>query len=114
MNLSESEFCDRIEAEVLAPEFGAEQVEREPTLASGRRPDFLIETPIGTVAVEVGTSEASLLHDAGQALAYAAEVGGVPVVLTTPEAAESTEASIIKGSAVTVAGISTEGHAPSD
>jgi hypothetical protein len=73
---NEAAFADYVET-VLRERY--EQVEREPTLPSGREPDFIVSTLLFTLVVEVEHDPADVTGDvirgAAQALDYAGEVG---------------------------------------
>lgn len=56
-------------------------VHHEVTLPSGRRVDFVVETPWQTYAVEVENSTGDLYNGIGQAMVYASETGYKPVII---------------------------------
>lgn len=65
----------------LLDTFAADAIEHEPTLDSGREPDFLVRTPWGGWAIEVENSSDDAYNGLGQALVYAHETGLQPVVV---------------------------------
>jgi hypothetical protein len=74
---SEDDFTEVVER-WLTYHYGEDNVAREVTLPTRRRPDYVVETPVGkSLAVEV-ENEARLTYESvGQALAYANELGDV-------------------------------------
>lgn len=56
-------------------------VAHEPTLPSGRRPDFIAHTPFRSYVIEVENTSETLYNAIGQASVYAAETGYRPVVV---------------------------------
>jgi hypothetical protein len=76
--LSESAFHTAVAAWLLD---SFQQINHEPTLDSGRRPDFVVHTPFRGYVVEVEDSADTLYTGVGQALVYARETGFQPVVV---------------------------------
>lgn len=78
---SESEFREAVAA-WLADAFVV--VDAEPTLPSGRRPDFRAVTPFETYIIEVennGRDLGDIYTGLGQVEVYAQETGDVPVLV---------------------------------
>lgn len=72
-------------------------VKHEPVLSDTQRePDFVVHTPFETYAVEVEDSFENLYRGLGQAIGYAAEVDGVPVVVLPATVIEEPEFSYIQ------------------
>lgn len=61
-------------------------VEHEPRLESGYRPDFLAHTPFGGYAIEVEDDATTLYNGLGQALVYARETGYEPIAVFPADA----------------------------
>jgi hypothetical protein len=73
-HISESEFGETVRA-WLTHHYAEEDVDEEVVLPSGRRADFVVETPIGrSLAVEVENSRWATYEAVGQALAYQNEL----------------------------------------
>lgn len=78
MTLSESEFHDAVAAWLLD---SFQHVEHEPTLDSGRRPDFIAHTPFHSYVIEVENSGSEVYEAIGQATIYALETDHQPVIV---------------------------------
>lgn len=81
MTLPESEFHDAVAAWLLD---AFVHVEHEPTLPSGRRPDFIAYTPFESYVIEVensGSSASDAYTGIGQAEIYALETDYQPVLV---------------------------------
>ena len=92
--------------ETLMDAFGADAVEREVVLPSGRICDYVVTLPPLDLrlAVEVehnsdpGEVAGDVIHGAGQALLYAAELeNAVPVVVTNPAEGDHEEIEAVRG-----------------
>lgn len=68
--ISEHDFQDLV-YEWLIDHYQPENVYREPTLRTGRRPDFLVYTPLAIWAIEVENQSEDVTGGIGQAILYA-------------------------------------------
>lgn len=95
---------DRLEP-VLETEYGAENVTREPRFAETyREPDFLIETHLCTLAVEVENRSEDVIGGLGQAVLYAShDTEYVPVVVHPPDDENPEELGLLHGQVGVVA-----------
>lgn len=66
-------------------------VEHEPTLESGRRPDFVAHTPFESYVIEVEDGWESVYTGIGQAEGYAGELDVEPVVVVPADEIEEPE-----------------------
>ena len=101
---SEAELQAALDA-VLSEAFGVPNVEREVRLPSGRVCDFVVTLPPLDVrlAIEVehnadpGEVAGDVIHGAGQALLYAAELeNAVPVVVVNPSEGDQEELAAVR------------------
>lgn len=76
--MSEADFHELVAAWIYE---SFADVDHEPTLSSGKRPDFVVNTPFGGYVVEVEDTAASLYTGIGQAIVYSAETGLTPLVV---------------------------------
>lgn len=80
--VSEEKFQERVQAWLAD---GFQLVEEEPTLDSGRRPDFIAHNPFNSYVIEVENSKESLYNGIGQGIVYARETAFDPVVVFPAE-----------------------------
>ena len=89
MTISEAAFHDIVRV-WLTDRVGAGNLTHEPTLRTGREPDFLAEGPLATWAVEVENDADSLTDGFGQARLYAKHATEyVPLLVLPPVEASS-------------------------
>lgn len=94
---TETEYMDWLEG-VLCDEYGDENVQRNPRLETDRIPDFLIDTWLCTLAVEVEDREEDMIDGSGQASMYAAhDTEYVPVVVGPPDGTATEELDLLHG-----------------
>lgn len=81
-HIYEDEFHRRA-AKWLAEEYGAENVAHEVYLPDAwRYIDFVVQTPLGTFAIEAERSAENMIEGAGQSIMYAGSQNGyMPLVL---------------------------------
>jgi len=103
---SEQELQDALDA-ALSEAFGVPNVDREVRLPSGRVCDFVVTLPPLDLrlAIEVehnsdpGEVAGDVIHGAGQALLYAAELkNALPVVVTNPSEGDREELEAVRES----------------
>lgn len=76
--IQESEYQKRV-AEWLRESFS--DIEHEPTLESGRRPDFVVHTPFESYVLEVENTFDEIYNGIGQTSVYGVETGHTPLVV---------------------------------
>lgn len=80
-HISEPEYMDLLEPK-LKEWYGEENVEREEYMPDGRIADFLVETPLVSLAIEVENDEEDAIAGTMQAVLYADhEKEWAPVVI---------------------------------
>lgn len=83
--IAESDYADYLEV-VFNDLFGKDAVKREFYTKSGRFCDFLVETELITLAIEVeNSSEDVVTNGVAQALLYSEELDAAPLVVYPPD-----------------------------
>jgi hypothetical protein len=84
MHISESDFADHVER-YLQYQYGEEYVEREYVFEDNLRVDFLVQTPLCRLAIELENDAASIRDGLGQAVDYHRKAPDLRPVILVPK-----------------------------